>query len=155
MATPDPHERLAALIAQSARAKFGRGVSEEVIADAERHLGMSFPPSYRWWLMNYGGGYLGSCELQGLFLEMIDSSEPDLPLIGDLVYLADLNAMRPAHPKHLLEILSYEGDEVYFLDTARPNANGEYPVIGRYPSVDELQDVAIDFAAFLERELPA
>jgi hypothetical protein len=153
MATPDRLDRLAALIARSSRANFGPAVAEEVIADAERHLGFRFPLSYRWWLRNYGVGYLNGYELQGLFPEMIDAREPDLPLVGDVVYLADLNAKNPGHPKHLLEILSYEGDEVYFLDAARPGPDGEYPVVGRYAGTHEVQDVAPDFAAFLERQL--
>src|SRR5437016_2982599 len=109
MATPDRYDRIAEVIAKSDRANFGHGVAEEVIADAERHLGLAFPPSYRWWLSNYGTGYVGGYELQGLFPEMIAAREPDLPLIGDVVYLADRHAKRSGHPIHLLEILSYEG----------------------------------------------
>jgi antitoxin YobK len=155
MATPDRYDRLAEVIAKSERANFGHGVPEQVIADAERHLGVAFPPSYRWWLEKYGAGYIGGYELQGLVPEMIANREPDLPLIGDLVYLADLRAKRPGHPMHLLEILSYEGDEVYLLDTARRGPDGECPVVCRHAGSDELQDVAADFAGFLERELAA
>jgi hypothetical protein len=155
MATPNRYDRLAEVIAKSERANFGDGVAEQVIADAERHLGVAFPPSYRWWLANYGAGYVDGYELQGLFPEMIVDREPDLPLTGDVVYLADLSAKRPDHPRHLLEILSYEGDEVYLLDMSRRGPDGECPVVCRYAGSDELQDVAADFAAFLERELAA
>ena len=153
MATPDRYERLADVIAASVRANFGRGVPEEVIADAERHLALKFPPSYRWWLAKYGAGYVGGHELQGLFPEKIIARDPDLPLMGDVVYLADLHAKRRGHPRHLLEILSYDGDEVYFLDTTRRSADGECPVVCRHAGGGELRDVAPDFATFLEREL--
>jgi hypothetical protein len=155
MATPDRFQSLATLIDRSPRAGFARGVAEEVIADAEHHLGLSFPPSYRWWLRNYGGGYLNGYALQGLFPEMIDAREPGEPLTGDVVHLATPNAQAPAHPKHLLEILSVEGDEVFFLDTARPSPDGEYPVVCRHAGAPGVQDVAPDFATFLERELQA
>jgi hypothetical protein len=155
MAIADRYDRLAEVIAKSGRANFGHGVPELVIADAERHLGVAFPPSYRWWLANYGAGYIGGYELQGLFPEKIADREPDLPLIGDVVYLADLHAKRTGNPVHLLEILSYEGDEVYLLDTSRRGSDGECPVVCRHAGSDELQDVAADFAGFLERELAA
>lgn len=150
---PDRYARLTEVIARSDRANFGRGVPEEVITDAERHFGIAFPPSYRWWLSNYGAGYVGGYELQGLFPEMIADREPEVQLIGDVVYLAGLRAKRSPNPGHLLEILSYEGDEAYFLDTARRGPDGEFPVVCRYAGSDELVDVAPDFAAFLEREL--
>jgi hypothetical protein len=155
MATPDRYTRLADVIARSERAKFGRGVSGEIIADAERHLGIAFPTSYRWWLTNYGAGYIGAHELQGLFPELISQREQGLPLIGDIVSLADRRSKRVGHPSHLLEILSYEGDEVYFLDTARRDLEGDCPIVCRYAGRDELLDVAPDFATFLERELAA
>jgi antitoxin YobK len=153
MAAPDQFVRLADIIARSERANFGNGVGEEVIADAERHLQRKFPPSYRWWLANYGAGYIGGYELQGLFPELIELREPGLPLIGDIVYLADQNMKRAAHPPHLLEILSYEGDEIYFLDTARRGTDGECPVVCLDAGSNEPHDIAPDFAGFLEREL--
>lgn len=153
MTTPQLYKRLVDRIASSERARFGRGTPDDVITDAERHLGIVFPPSYRWWLANYGAGYIGGYELQGLFPEPIAAREPDESLIGDIVYLADLSAKRTGHPRHLLEILSYEGDEVYYLDTSRRGSDGECSVVCRYSGRNELQDVAADFATFLEREL--
>jgi hypothetical protein len=76
-----------------------------------------------------------------------------LPLVGDVVYLADLRAERGKHPRHLLEILSYDGDEVYYLDLSRPGPDGEVPVVCRCAGSDELQDTAASFAQFVEREL--
>jgi hypothetical protein len=60
-------EPLDDLIANSPHATFGPGVPEGVIADAERALGVSFPPSYRRFLATYGGGYIRGYELEGLF----------------------------------------------------------------------------------------
>src|SRR5262245_47005781 len=109
MATDDRFTVLAAFIASSKRASFGHGTRTDIIADAEMHLGMPFPPSYRWWLAKYGAGYLGGYELQGLFPESIADRDLDLPLVGDIVDRARQNAVALLYPLHLLEILSYEG----------------------------------------------
>lgn len=155
MATDDGFTKLAALIASSKRAKFGRGTPADIIADAERHLGMQFPPSYRWWLANYGAGYIGGHELQGLFPLPLETRDPDMPLIGDIVDRARQNAANRLYPSHLLELLSYEGDEVYFFDTRRRSSDDEWPVVCIYAgsSEPEPEDVARSFAEFLPRQL--
>ena len=153
MATDDGFIELAALISSSKRAKFGHGTPLEIIADAEKHLGMQFPPSYRWWLAKYGGGYLGGHEFQGLFPQPIADRDPDLPLIGDIVDRAQQNTVAPLYPSHLLELLSYEGDEVYFFDTRRRSNDGEWPVVCICAGSSEPEDVARSFAEFLPRHL--
>ncbi|MBG8556135.1 SMI1/KNR4 family protein [Hymenobacter guriensis] len=40
-------------------ADFGEGYTGDEICAAEQALGICFPPSYRWWLKNYGGGTIG------------------------------------------------------------------------------------------------
>jgi hypothetical protein len=144
---------LAALIASSKRANFARGVPEALIADAEQHLGLRFPPSYRWWLAEYGAGYVGGYELQGLFAQPMAERDPDLPLIGDIVDLARRNATSGWCPAHLLELLSYEGDEVYFFDTRRRSTGDEWPVVCIHAGTPDLMDVASSFAEWLKREL--
>lgn len=153
MATENRFAELAALIAASKRARFGRGVRQDIIDSAEQHLGMRFPPSYRWWLLEYGAGYLGGYELQGLFPEPIVKRDPEVPLIGDIVDLSNRNANLRWYPSHLLEILSYEGDEVYFFDTRRRSNDGEWPVVCIYAGASEPEDVAPNFAEFLRRQL--
>jgi hypothetical protein len=153
MDTNDRFAELSALIAASRRAKFGRGVGPEIIADAERHLGLQFPPSYRWWLNRYGAGYLGGYELQGLFNEPIAARDPELPLVGDIVDRAGRNAAAKLYPPHLLELLSHEGDEIYFFDTLRRSADGEYPIVCLCAGNREPVDIAVSFAEFLRREL--
>jgi hypothetical protein len=144
---------LVAPIASSKRAKFARGVPEAIIADAEQHLGLRFPPSYRWWLAEYGAGYLGGYELQSLLPQPIAERDSDLPLVGDIVDTAGRNAASVLRPAHLLELLSYEGDEVYFFDTARRSAAEEWPVVCLHSGTQEVVDVAGSFREWLEREL--
>jgi hypothetical protein len=54
-------------------------------------------------------------------------------------------------PPHLLEILNYEGDEVYLLDVS--SADGEARVLCREAGCDELRTSASSFAEFLRNEL--
>ena len=153
METDNRFAELAALIASSRRAQFGPGVLPEIVADAERHLGVRFPPSYRWWLLNHGAGYLSGHELQGLCPEPIAKRDPEMPPVGDIVNLAHRNAAANQYPSHLIEILSYEGDETYFFDTPRCSADGEWPVVCIGAGASDPQDIAADFAEFLRRQL--
>ena len=142
---------LEAKIASSQQASFGSGVPEEVIADAEEVLGVKFPTSYRWWLARYGAGYLGSYELQGLFPIRPSERDPADHYVGDVVCMTQINRGQGT-PHHLLELLDYEGDEVYFLDL-HAVVDGEAPVVVGRPGTDELEPVATSFAAFLKSKL--
>jgi hypothetical protein len=143
-------EPLDVLIADSSRARFSKGVPEAVVADAEAVLGVRFPASYRDWLLRYGSGYLGSYELQGLEPELPSKRDPGEVYVGDVVSTALLNRAEGL-PSHLVEILNYEGDEVYYLDLT---AGGEEaPVVCREAGYDELRPAGGSFAEFLRREL--
>ena len=142
---------LEARISASARARFGKGVADDVIADAEKALGVRFPISYRWWLQRYGGGHLGGYELQGLAPVKPSEREPDEAFIGDVVWTTSENRARGL-PAHLLELVSYEDDEVYYLDLSR-SAGDESPVICRHAGQAGFDDVASSFTEFLERQL--
>jgi hypothetical protein len=139
-------------IATSRRAQFGKGVPEAVVADAERVMALRFPPSYRWWLLSYGAGYLGGYELQGLAPILPSERDPSEDLVGDVVQTARTNRAA-GQPAHLLELLNYEGDEVYYLDLASIAADGEAPVVCRRSGVADLDRVAESFAAFLAQQV--
>lgn len=105
--------------------KFGRGVSIGSIADAEAKLGAPFPASYRWWLLNYGGGQLKGDLLYGL-------DEQGL-LLPDIVKLAQQNWQAGFYEQ--TEIVFCTGNEENFLfDAATMNEN-EYHVIQDRKSV--------------------
>ena len=49
------------------RVAFGTGgVTASKIDEAERALGVPFPPSYRWWLLKYAGGQIGGDIVLGI-----------------------------------------------------------------------------------------
>jgi hypothetical protein len=105
-------------------------------------------------LSKYGGGYLGGHELQGFCPEPIAERDPDLLIIGDIVDNARCSGTPGLYLPHLLEIRSYEGDEVYFFDTQRRSEDGEWPVVCMGTETSgELEIVADSFVGFLRRHL--
>lgn len=140
-------------ISRSKRVKFASGVPVEIVADAEHHLGLKFPPSYRWWLLHYGAGYLNGCELQGLYPQKVAERDPRRALSGDIIDLAHRNASSAHYPAHLLEFLSYEKDQAYFFDTQQGSPNGEWPVVRIGNGSGQPEQVAGSFAEFLEKQL--
>ena len=144
-------EHLAKKIATSDRTHFGTGVPEEVIHDAEVVLEVTFPESYRWWLVQYGAGLLRGYELQGLCPQMPSQRDAHEIIVGDIVATTLMNRT-DGLPEHLLELIDYEGDEVFYLDLSQ-SIGGESPVVCRLPGEGGLETVASSFADFLEQEL--
>lgn len=122
---------------------FGHGVSEASISAAEASLGVSFPPSYRWWLRNYGGGQIGGDLVYGLDEEAIGA--PDVVVLN----IADLaDGLRLPH-----EVIFYIGNEERFLfDTSRQWRSGECPVCYRIFGENDV-DYAASFDEFLRRRI--
>jgi len=153
MAEEHQLEPLREAISRSKRAKFASGVPLEIVADAERHLRLKFPPSYRWWLLHYGAGYLNGCELQGLYPQKVAERDPHRALSGDIIDLAHRNASSAHCPTHLLEFLSYEKDQAYFFDTEQSSPSGEWPIVRIANGNGKPEPVAESFAEFLVNQL--
>ncbi|WP_132794633.1 SMI1/KNR4 family protein [Tenacibaculum skagerrakense] len=66
--------------------EFGDGTSDVWIKKAEARLKVKFPPSYIWWLKNYGGG-----EINGEEIFSIYELDFDTVIGGDIVYINELN----------------------------------------------------------------
>jgi len=132
------------LRAQSER--LGTGATNEEIIDAERQLGVTLPESYRRFLREFGWGEVGHCDLFGLgagvpghleLVEMVESERTD--------YM-------PLTPEHLVPIMNDGGGNLYCLDTARITG-GDCPVVIHDHELDEIDDVAETFLAWLAEEL--
>lgn len=125
--------------------------SEASVAELERILDVKLPPSYRAFLLRYGGGgiqaYTG---ISGIW-----ANEP-MRTDGGTAY-GDTLRMREERglPLHLIVI--ERGDEHFppmCLDTSRREPDGEYPVVGfRLPSRTISHDSYANFAAYLEHSL--
>jgi cell wall assembly regulator SMI1 len=83
-------------------------------------LGVKLPPSYRDFLMRYGGGY----GLIGLYRD-----QPELRELGCLV--GDTERMREVYnlPPQFLPVEESTLGGIYCLDASSPDPDGEYPVI--------------------------
>lgn len=130
-------------------ANYGTGVPAAVIEKAVARLGLPFSPSYKWFLANYGVGYLGGYELNGLFPEFYEDA------IGDIVVLAlrEETAGRPGIRQ--LELITFEGDETYYFDTTTPDRAGEYPIKCRDVTMEGDEVFAGNFYEFLIKLIPA
>jgi antitoxin YobK len=127
-------------------AEFGDGISEEWIQRAEGRLGVAFPPSYRWWLRNYGGGTIYGDEVFSVYGLDFDTISG-----GDVVHMNELDRMREGLPPEHLRIMNdYLGQE-YFLDLSRANDASEAPVYVSFGK--ETQLYAASFFDFLAKQL--
>ena len=125
--------------------------SEASVTELEGALGTKFPPSYRAFLLRYGGGGIqASTGVSGIW-----ANEPLHP--GAETTYSDTTWMRANRglPPHLIVI--ERGDEHFppmCLDTSRPGPDGEYPVVGFWlPSRTVSTDSYANFAEYLEHSL--
>ncbi len=124
------------------------GVTEEAIQEAEKKLDVRFPPSYRAFLSEYGNVNGTPYEIAGLSHETVNDDEP--PYWWDVVS-SNLQIRRAAKgciPNEYILISGDGGDYKFYLDTSRPNAQGECPVIVLGPGADAIV-IADGFFDFL------
>ncbi|MFF2888374.1 SMI1/KNR4 family protein [Paenibacillus sp. NPDC057967] len=127
----------------------GHGVEESWITEAEAELGFALPPSYCWWLRNYGNGRLDGGEILSL-------GPPEHRDINDsdLLYIHRLNIEDEDWVKAFpgrLDLYVPDSDELYFFDTSSVNDHNEFNVM-QYDLMNGIIDVyAPTFADFLEQ----
>jgi hypothetical protein len=144
-------EKLAALIESNRADGVDFGQTENAplfqwVEKAEQRLGKVLPPTYKWFLANYGGG-----EIHGDEVFSIYGMEFETVFGGDVVfqYLAHQRS-RTLEPDEVPLTQTDQG-EIYYLKTSSPDANGEYPVFIKRGEHKELY--ASDFASFLEKRI--
>jgi antitoxin YobK len=128
--------------------------TEDLIVGAERRLGLIFPRSYRWFLLNYGAVIARGFWVAGVF-----HAEDEPPAWSNVVTYT--NQLRRASsgelPETYVAISDDGGDFKFYLDTARSSHAEECPVVMLGPGADEVP-VAEDFFEFIVRasrgELP-
>jgi hypothetical protein len=124
-------------------------VPEARIANAERELGATFPPSYRVFLRHFGAANVAGYQIHGL----PDPPEADtIPFWLDLVEAVRMT--RSGHhpmPHEFLYLTNNGGDTWYYLDTSRRDAASECPVVEFGSVAVQGAIVAESFLAFLRR----
>ncbi len=146
MSSWDALQQLIARSRSTDFAAFGEGREEHWIARTEARLGLSLPPSYRWWLRHYGGGEVGGEEIFSVY----DTENPAGG--GDLLRMHELNRRRGRVQGNELYLCQPGTDEEFFFRTSL-TVNGEWPIIRR-DRIHHTEEVyAPDFASFLFRKI--
>lgn len=143
----DDYRAAAAAISEHAdSARFRGERPAELVERAEAALGVRFPPSYRAFVGELGAGHIAGEEFYGVTDdEFVDSSVPN----GIWLTLREREDSGLPEP---LVIVYEDGDGgLYAIDTSRPGAGGEHPVVRWVPGVsqpgDELETMAGDFGS--------
>ncbi len=124
--------------------EFGNGASDEWVKRAQERLKVQFPPSYIWWLKNYGGG-----EIHGNEIYSIYEIDFDTVVGGDIVYMNELNRKNLGLSIHQLVIQENDQGEIYYFDLSQIDVNGEAPV---YCDITG-DKYANDFFDFLKKKI--
>ncbi|WP_028594573.1 SMI1/KNR4 family protein [Paenibacillus assamensis] len=127
----------------------GHKVEESWIVEVEEELGFRLPPSYRWWLTEYGNARLGDGSIQ-----TIVASEHREYTDVDILYIHRLNMeedwLVERFPNRL-DLFIPDSDELYYFDTSSRDEQGEFPIMC-YDLMNNLIDTyASTFAEFIER----
>ena len=122
------------------------GTSDSEINIAQDRLNVIFPPSYVWWLKNYGGGQILGEEIFSVY-----EIKPYAIPAGDIVYKNELDRKNKFTDITQLVIQTTDRSEVFYFDLLHPDENGEYPVYRNF--IDSKKKYANDFLDFLIRRI--
>ena len=116
--------------------------SDEWIIKAENYLGISFPPSYLWFLKNYGGG-----EIHGEEIFSIYEMPFDEVVGGDVVSqtMSERQSGAVCDTEVLICVTNY--GEQFLIDSSRQDKNNEYPIVRKVGN--KIEDYASSFADFI------
>jgi hypothetical protein len=139
------HDDVIQLIQRSKVAfpKIGKGVSQATISNAEAALGIPLPESYKWWLLNYGGG-----QIKGDIVYGLDEGDMGRP---DIVELARMNQHVGLYDKDRLVFSISNGENFFFATTKMEN--GEYRVFTHDITQNDMIPYARSFVEFLQKRI--
>lgn len=123
---------------------YGIGCPDDWIESAQIKLGVTFPPSYRWWLKNYKGGEIDGDEVFSVY----DPLFADIPG-GDIVYMNKLSQKGGFSTPAQLVIQTNDQGEDFYIDLRQIDEHGESPVFVN-PGARRYAD---NFLQFLTRKL--
>ncbi len=125
-------------------ADFAGPKSEQLIANAEAELRLTFPPTYRRFLHRLGAGAVLGAEFYGVIKDDFEHSG-----VPDAIWLT-LKYRKTSKIPESFVIVSDTGDGNYFaIDVSKKNAAGESPVLEWSPVSNLSKVVSDDFGTFL------
>ncbi|MFF4035193.1 SMI1/KNR4 family protein [Streptomyces sviceus] len=128
----------------------GQGCSHDTIARAERELGLTFPPSYRLLIEEFGTWGAPPTEFLGVY----QTERAGDVLLGSVTETLDARSEVGMPPELMVVLL----DDVWLyavLDTSQPDEDGEYPVFAWNPGVLDgglMERIADSFGEFALKE---
>lgn len=136
------------LIANAGQSDFEGPKPESLVARAEAALGLTFPPSYRQFLLDLGSGDVAGFEVYGLVDDdFVDSAVPDA--IWLTLEERESNGLDPR-----FIIIGALGDGTYdCLDTAHLDASGEAPVVQLSADFEDPVKLAESFGEYFLAEV--
>ena len=132
------------LIGSAGGGDFEGAKPESLVAKAETALGLTFPPSYRRFLLELGCGDINGVEVFGLINDNFEKST-----VPNGIWLT-LNERRSIglHPAYV--IVGDGGDGTYYvLDTRQVDSTGEVPVVLSSVDGQHSEKVADSFGNYL------
>ena len=146
-----PDEVRRAIASKSSIVDFGNeehAVSALWLAKAEEVLGCTLTPSYKWFLMNYGGGEIGGEEIYSVYGMDFESA-----VGGDIVYQHLLGLRSGRTKPQELVVSTTDFGEVFFFDYSRSDGS-ECPLSLKFGS-GEPSHYACNFYEFLCKRISA
>lgn len=103
----------------------GNGVEEKWIDRAEQALSLKLPASFQYFLLKYGGGYVGG----EYIIDLCDlEPEPEI-LLDDFVQFTLLERQNGGlNPSYVL-IVNNDGDQQFYLDTYATTDDNECRIV--------------------------
>ena len=122
--------------------------SENLVLLAETKLGISFPPTYKKFLLNLGCGDIAGEEFYGVIHDDFENSG-----IPDAIWMT-IEARRKWGLPESMIVIYFDGLESYYvIDTVVKDENGESAIYlwipGRSKAGDKLEKIADDFGEFM------
>jgi len=115
------------------------------IAETEDALGCKLPPSYLWFVKNYGGGEIYGEEICSIYPVFSEQS------IGDIAYQTRWAQDKGFVSDTAIVICRNDFGEIFFMDSALLSEGGEYPVFVQAGAVSKVY--AENFADFLLKRI--
>jgi hypothetical protein len=131
---------------------FSGSKSENLIQKAERKLALTFPPTYRRFVLEYGAGSFGSSEIYGVIDEDFEHAS-----VPDAIWYTLSERDESGLPHNLVVIANDGAGTLFCLDCKSSSEMEGYPVITFEPgySLEEQKNeiVARDFGEYLLKEV--
>jgi hypothetical protein len=118
----DIHELIEKNIAAGAEIEVAGPVSPEKIHQAERMLGVEFPPSYKAYMAEYGALEIDGRTFAGL-------TPRDVGSAGDVVAFTKHAREKYGLPEQYVALDFQDGDAFLSIDTAQRDADDESPMV--------------------------